>query len=53
MQERKIHRTSMIRCTLCYDAPCSRACDRMDPAALLRRIWFHNEETAASEKCAG
>ena len=49
MQKRKIHRSNMIRCTLCYDAPCSRACDRMDPAALLRRIWFHNEETAASE----
>ena len=49
MQKRKIHRSNMIRCTLCYDAPCSRACDRMDPAALLRRSWFHNEETAASE----
>ncbi len=42
-----ISRADMIRCTLCADAPCDAACDRVRPAALLRSIWFQNEQTAA------
>ncbi len=42
-----IARTDMIRCALCADAPCDKACDRLKPAGLLRSIWFRNEQTAA------
>ena len=42
-----ISRADMIRCTLCADAPCNRACEKMNPADLLRSIWFHNEMDAA------
>ncbi len=45
--ERKIQRTDMLRCALCLDAPCSKACGELDPAALLRSVWFDNEKTAA------
>ena len=47
MFERKIFRLEMINCVLCYDAPCSHACTKLDPAGMLRRIWFENEKTAA------
>ena len=40
-----ISRGDMIRCVLCDGAPCDAACDRMNPAALLRSIWFGNEQT--------
>ena len=57
---RSIYRTDMLRCALCADAPCTRACGQIDPAAMLRSIWFENEKTAASgfpsenpcEKCS-
>ena len=42
-----IARTDMIRCALCADAPCDKACDKLKPAGLLRSIWFRNEQTAA------
>ena len=45
--ESTIPRSEMIQCALCHDAPCSRACGRMDPARLLRGIWFGNEQGAA------
>ena len=48
MLEKKIARTDMITCALCGDAPCSAACGKIDPAALLRSIWFDNEKAAAS-----
>ena len=48
MFERKIFRSDMIRCALCADAPCTGACGRLDPAALLQSIWFDNEKGAAS-----
>ena len=48
MFERKLYREDMLRCALCHDAPCSRACSRLDPAGLLRSIWFDNEKGAAS-----
>ena len=38
----------MLRCALCYDAPCSKVCAKIDPAKLLRSIWFDNEKGAAS-----
>ena len=46
---RIIPRTDMIRCALCYDAPCSAACGKTDPAGLLRSTWFNNEKTAAAK----
>lgn len=42
-----ISRLDMIRCTLCADAPCDKACPQVKPAGLLRSIWFQNEQTAA------
>ena len=45
--EQRITRADMIRCTLCTDAPCDRACGRLAPAGLLRSVWFANEQTAA------
>ena len=48
MFDRKLSRPDMLRCVLCADAPCSRACENLDPAALLRSIWFDNEKAAAS-----
>ena len=44
---RDIQRSDMIRCVLCENAPCSSACREIDPASLLRSIWFDNEKTAA------
>ncbi|MBR3333786.1 MAG: NAD-dependent dihydropyrimidine dehydrogenase subunit PreA [Clostridia bacterium] len=41
-----INRTDMIRCALCGDAPCNKACDKVAPSRLLRSIWFGNEQTA-------
>ncbi|SKB89289.1 dihydropyrimidine dehydrogenase (NAD+) subunit PreA [Lachnospiraceae bacterium] len=46
-KESEIVRADMIRCTLCDDAPCDRACEIIDPAKILRSIWFKNEQTAA------
>ena len=43
-----IHRSDMIRCALCGNAPCTQACGKLDPARLLRSIWFHNEAGAAA-----
>ena len=42
-----IPRAHMIHCALCADAPCSQVCGKLDPAELLRSIWFANEQTAA------
>ena len=49
MFERKITRSDMINCALCWDAPCTEACKELDPAGILRKIWFGNEKIAASE----
>ena len=48
MFERKIARSEMMRCALCLNAPCSAACPALDPAGLLRSVWFDNEKTAAA-----
>ena len=42
-----IARADMIRCALCDQAPCDSACEKVQPADLLRSIWFGNEQTAA------
>ena len=39
----------MIRCALCLDAPCSKACGKLDVASMLRSIWFDDEKAAASK----
>ena len=48
MFERKLYRIDILRCALCQDAPCTKACGRIDPAGLLRSIWFDDEKAAAS-----
>ena len=58
MNDFKIGRSDMINCTLCHDAPCSAACPGLDPAKVLRSIWFDNEKVAAlrlqeDNPCAG
>ena len=42
-----IARSDMIRCALCPDAACDKACENLKPASLLRSIWFGNEQAAA------
>ena len=45
--EPMIRRSDMIHCALCADAPCAAACEKLDPAGLLRSVWFNNEQGAA------
>ncbi|MBQ0071161.1 MAG: NAD-dependent dihydropyrimidine dehydrogenase subunit PreA, partial [Spirochaetales bacterium] len=48
IDKRVIYRSDMIHCSLCHQAPCSEACVKgLDPAKLLRSIWFDNESVAA------
>ena len=47
MLEKKIYRQDMLKCALCSDAPCSAVCRAIDPAALIRSIWFDDEKSAA------
>ena len=56
--EAVIRRADMVRCALCHDAPCDAACPELSPSALLRSIWFENEQGAAAclpaeNPCAG
>ena len=51
--EPMIRRVDMIHCALCADAPCDAACPKLDPAALLRSVWFRNEQAAALRLPAG
>lgn len=56
--EKIIRRQDMLHCVLCADAPCSKACPKLNCADLLRSIWFDNEESAAASlpaenPCAG
>ena len=46
--EAVIRRADMVRCALCHDTPCDAACPELKPSALLRSIWFENEQSAAS-----
>ena len=49
MFERNLFRTDMLNCALCADAPCSAACAKLNPAGLLRSIWFDDEKAAAAQ----
>ena len=44
---KSLKRSDMITCSLCENAPCTAACPHMDPAKMLRNIWFDNEDIAA------
>ncbi len=44
---RNIQRSDLLKCSLCAQAPCTAACGKLDPAALLRSVWFDNERSAA------
>ena len=46
MNNSNIKRSDMINCSLCHDATCTVACERIDPAKVLRSIWFDNEKVA-------
>jgi len=48
MIERILYRKDIMKCALCYDAPCSIACPKLEPDKLLRSIWFDNENVAAA-----
>ena len=48
MLERQIARSELIRCALCKDAPCTAACGKLDPARILRSLWFDAEKAAAA-----
>lgn len=47
IREHMVKRADMIACVLCEDAPCSAACEFIDPGNQLRSIWFDNEDVAA------
>ncbi len=47
LREHIVKRADMISCVLCKDAPCSAACEFMNPGTALRSIWFDNEDVAA------
>ncbi len=47
LAEQRIARADMIRCAMCADAPCDKACAELAPSGLLRAVWFLNEQTAA------
>jgi len=38
MLKKRLYRSDMLKCALCYDAPCTSACRVMDPAKILRHI---------------
>ncbi|MCR5718570.1 MAG: NAD-dependent dihydropyrimidine dehydrogenase subunit PreA, partial [Oscillospiraceae bacterium] len=46
---KQISRSEMLGCVLCGNAPCTNVCPHLDPAALLRSVWFENENTAAGK----
>lgn len=48
MFERHITRSELLRCALCKDAPCTAACEALDPARILCCLWFDDEKTAAA-----
>lgn len=37
----------VINCAFCKDAPCNMACDKTEPADIIRSVRFKNEKTAA------
>lgn len=47
MKKSVVEFSQTSRCLLCYDAPCTNACQMMDPARILRALKFENEVGAA------
>lgn len=47
--ERQILRSNLINCALCEDAPCAKACGKIECDKALRSIWFDNEDGAAAK----
>ena len=47
--QKHINRKDMINCALCEDAPCTKACGKMECDKALRSIWFDNENGAAGK----
>lgn len=43
-----LQRRDMIHCALCYDAPCAASCPHMNPAEMLKDIWFDDEQGACA-----
>ena len=42
-------REEASRCLLCADPPCTNSCKKgFDPAAMVRSVWFKNEENASA-----
>lgn len=41
------------QCLLCHNAACSKACGKIDPARILRRLYFDNEEGALNSAAEG
>ena len=52
MFEKHLFRSDMLKCVLCQDAPCAKVCEKLDPAAMLRSIWFDDERSAAARLAA-
>ena len=48
MFQKHITRSELLRCALCKDAPCTAACGALDPARILRCLWFDDEKAAAA-----
>lgn len=47
MYDSKIKRSLASQCLLCHEAPCTKVCDAMDPARILRALRFDNAQGAA------
>ena len=58
-KENIILRSDMLKCMLCADPVCDKACPQnLQPARILRSLWFANEDAAAAglpaeNTCAG
>ena len=48
MPTETLNNRDAANCILCKDAPCSKACGRIDPAGIIRSIRFKNGKTAAA-----
>lgn len=48
MNTKKINRKDMLKCSLCMEPKCTKACPYgVDPGKALRSIWFDNVDNAA------
>ena len=47
--QQAVWRKDMLGCLLCHNAPCDAVCTHgMNPAKILRSLWFDNEDFAAA-----